>query len=41
MWEKYFMNKRNTESELSGVIDELRKILKSVAEKYDLMIVED
>jgi hypothetical protein len=41
LWEKYFMGSTNDPDKYDDVIAELRKILKTVGEKYELGYVED
>lgn len=41
MWESFFMIKKNTEKEIDNVKIALMNILKPIAEKYDLMVVQD
>ncbi len=41
LWEVFFMVKKNTEKEFDGVKTELKAILKKVADKYGLFVVED
>lgn len=41
LWETYFMGRKNEEKEIDGVIDELKLILKKVADKYGLYLVTD
>lgn len=41
MWENYFMTKKNTPSEYDNVLSELRKIIESISDKYDLLFITD
>ena len=41
MWEVFFMAKKNTEKEFDRVKTELKTILKNVADKYGLLVIED
>lgn len=41
LWETYYMSGNNDGSDLDDIISELKKILQSVSEKYDLHLVID
>ena len=41
LWEVFFMGRRNEPKEFDLVVTELKQILKTVAEKYGLFIVQD
>jgi hypothetical protein len=41
LWEKYFMGRQNNGNEYTLVIKELKPMLKNIAEKYNLALVED
>ncbi len=41
LWETYFMAKKNTVDEYDNVLNEVRKMFKAIADKYDLCVVED
>lgn len=41
LWEVYFMKGENNPEEFDKVLIELKEILKTFAEKYDLFIVQD
>lgn len=41
LWEIFFMGRKNDPNEFNLVVKELKTILKTVAERYDLFLVED
>lgn len=41
MWEYYFVHNKNTHDEFRNVLEELRKILDDIGDKYGLHRVED
>ena len=41
LWESYFMVKKNTKEEYDNVLEEVRKIIKKVADRHSLYYVED
>jgi len=41
LWEVFFMGGRNEPKEFDLVVTELKQILKTVAEKYGLFVVQD
>lgn len=41
LWEVFFMGKKNEPKEYESVVKELKVILKKVAEKYGLFVVQD
>jgi hypothetical protein len=41
LWEVFFMVKKNEPKEYDSVVQELKAILKNVADKYGLFVVQD
>ena len=41
LWEVYFMDKENTPEEFSNVLNEVRTMMRDMANKYNLIYVED
>jgi len=41
LWETYFAGRQNTQEEYESVVKELKAILQKVADKYDLLVVQD
>ncbi len=41
LWEVFFMAKKNEPKEYDSVVQELKAILKNVADKYGLFVVQD